>query len=171
MSTIYTIGYEGTDIERFVATLRAVRIDLLVDVRAIAASRKKGFSKTALRARLESEGIDYLHLVELGDPKPGREAAREGKIAEFERIYNEHLARPESVQSLAELEELAHKQSVCLLCYERDPKHCHRSIVTAQLVLRGLDYFDLYGDLPRRYDDFTIKIAGCYSREGTPATQ
>jgi uncharacterized protein (DUF488 family) len=167
MSTIYTIGYEGTDIDRFASTLVAVGIDLLVDVRAIAASRKKGFSKTALRERLGSEGIGYLHLVELGDPKSGREAAREGRIAEFRRIYKKHLTRKESTESLRDLLELARTKSVCLLCYERDPKHCHRSILTAHLVRNGLNHFDLYGDLPRRYDNFTAQITRRYSREST----
>ena len=63
MSVVYTIGYEGTDIDRFVATLKAVGIKVLADVRAVAVSRKKGFSKTALKARLEDEGIAYTHLV------------------------------------------------------------------------------------------------------------
>ena len=76
MTTVYTLGYEGTDIDKVVATLQAVGVKVLADVRAVALSRKKGFSKNALRTRLEAEGIAYVHLVELGDPKPGREAAR-----------------------------------------------------------------------------------------------
>ena len=67
MSVIYTIGYEGTDIDRCVATLKAVGVTVLADVRAVAVSRKKGFSKNGLRERLEAEGITYVHLVELGD--------------------------------------------------------------------------------------------------------
>ena len=78
MPLIYTIGYEGTDIERFVATLKIVGIKHLADVRAVAVSRKKGFSKSALSARLDAEGIQYFHFIELGDPKPGRDAARAG---------------------------------------------------------------------------------------------
>jgi uncharacterized protein (DUF488 family) len=76
MTTVYTIGYEGTDIDKMLATLKAVGVDVLADVRAVALSRKKGFSKTALRTRLEAEGIAYAHFVELGDPKAGRGAAR-----------------------------------------------------------------------------------------------
>jgi uncharacterized protein (DUF488 family) len=73
MSVLYTIGYEGADIDRFIATLKAVEVTVVADVRAVALSRKRGFSKTALRARLAAEGIAYVHLVELGDPKPGRD--------------------------------------------------------------------------------------------------
>src|SRR5690606_21613376 len=79
MSIVYTIGYEGTDIDRFVATLKAVGVRRLADVRAVALSRKKGFSKKSLAARLEAEDIEYLHFQALGDPKPGREAARAGQ--------------------------------------------------------------------------------------------
>ncbi len=81
MSVVYTIGYEGTDIDRFVATLKAVGVRRLADVRALALSRKKGFSKRSLAARLKAEGIDHIHLVGLGDPKTGREAARAGASA------------------------------------------------------------------------------------------
>lgn len=171
MNTVFTIGYEGTDIERFMATLHAVRIAALVDVRAIAISRKKGFSKTALRTRLNAEGIAYHHLNELGDPKPGRDAARAGRLGEFRQIYNNHLRSADAQASLKKLAELALAQSVCLLCFERDPTHCHRSIITAHLIPMGLKHFDLYGDLPRRYEDFsTIRACG-YSRQSLAAAE
>jgi uncharacterized protein (DUF488 family) len=171
MNTVFTIGYEGTDIDRFMATLHAVRIAVLADIRAVAISRKKGFSKNALRTRLNSEGIAYLHLNQLGDPKPGREAARTGRINEFRRIYTDHLRGADAQASLRELAELALAQSVCLLCFERDPKHCHRSIVTAHLLPMGLKHFDLYGDLPRRYEDFSPVSARCHSRQSLAAAE
>ena len=83
MTTVYTIGYEGTDIDRFIQTLRNVDVKVLADVRAVALSRKEGFSKSALSSRLEMEGISYIHFMELGDPKKGREAARAGKYEKF----------------------------------------------------------------------------------------
>src|SRR4051794_15641258 len=107
MRTIYTIGYEGTDIDRFAATLLAVGIEVLVDVRAIPLSRKPGFSKKRLANRMELEGIAYLHLVDLGDPKPGRTAAREGRYDDFVRIYQAHLKQPEPTLSLERLRMLA----------------------------------------------------------------
>ena len=91
MSVVYTVGYEGTDIDRFVATLKAAGVKRIADVRAVPISRKKGFSKKSLGARLEAEGIDYLHYVSLGDPKPGREAARAGQYRQFRAIYTQHL--------------------------------------------------------------------------------
>src|SRR6476660_5008483 len=106
VSTVYTIGYEGTDIERFIATLKAVGVKTLADVRAVALSRKKGFSKSALRARLEDEGIGYSHFVELGDPKPGREAARAGRYEAFRKVYTRHLDLATSKGALRSLSEL-----------------------------------------------------------------
>lgn len=90
-STLRTIGYEGATLEGFLAALRRSRVSLLIDVRAVAVSRRKGFSKTALAAALAEAGIGYLHLRDLGDPKPGREAARAGRMSEFRAIYSAHL--------------------------------------------------------------------------------
>lgn len=107
MNTIYTIGYEGTDIDRFVATLKAARIEMLVDVRALALSRKKGFSKKGLAARLDRDGVAYLHLVELGNPKVGRDAARAGQLAEWRHIYDQHLQGDGATGAMIMVEALA----------------------------------------------------------------
>ncbi len=169
MSVVYTVGYEGTDIDRFVATLKAVGIKTLADVRAVALSRKKGFSKTALRQRLEAEGINYLHFVALGDPKPGREAARNGRMAEFQRIYRKHLATSEAAQALLELESVVWTSPSCLLCFERDPSVCHRSIVTEKLSDSGVNVFDLFGDNPLAYVSHTEKLPSYHPRQSAAA--
>jgi uncharacterized protein (DUF488 family) len=169
MTIVYTIGYEGTDIERFVQTLKVVGITVLADVRAVALSRKKGFSKTALKAHLEREGIAYRHFFDLGDPKPGREAAREGRYAEFRRIYAKHLSTNAAQTALVALRETVKAAPTCLLCFERDPKECHRSIVAERLTMAGADVFDLYGDRPARYADHAAKLPRNHSREGAAA--
>ena len=91
MSVLFTVGYEGTDIERFVRTLKVAGVQQLVDVRAVPVSRKAGFSKKKLAARLAEEGIEYSHLVSLGDPRPGRDAARAGEFNLFRSIYEAHI--------------------------------------------------------------------------------
>lgn len=169
VSVVYTIGYEGTDIDRFVATLKAVGIEVLADVRAVAASRKKGFSKSALRARLEDEGIAYTHLVDLGDPKHGRDAARAGRYDEFRKIYYEHLDGVEPLAALDELSEVVGKRPTCLLCFERAPENCHRSIVADRLRDSGMEVFDLYGDDPNRYIRHAAKLPRYHPREGASA--
>jgi uncharacterized protein (DUF488 family) len=127
---ISTIGYEGAKLEDFVATLNHVDIDILVDIRERAQSRRKGFSKTALSEALASAGIDYLHLRELGDPKPGREAARRGDWEEFRSIFSEVVSSTTAQDAIRKIEEIARESRVCLLCYERDYTTCHRKIVS-----------------------------------------
>jgi uncharacterized protein (DUF488 family) len=136
---LYTIGYESATVERFLEALRAAGVQVVVDVRAIAASRRPGFAKTRLAESLRSAGIEYLHLRGLGTPAEGRAAARAGKHDELRRIYLEHLATGPARDDLDELARLvAADRSVCLLCLEADPEHCHRSLV-AETVRARLD--------------------------------
>jgi len=151
MKTIFTIGYEGTDIDRFVRTLIAVGIDAVADVRAVPLSRKKGFSKNILRERLAEVGIQYLPMQALGDPKPGREAAKAGDFDRFRDIYSAHIDQPEVMAKVAELAEDARDINICLLCFERDPKTCHRLIVGERMEPFGYTMMHLYGDDPQRY--------------------
>ena len=103
MSIIHTVGYEGADIDGVVAALRAAGVERLADVRAVAVSRKRGLSKKALAARLHDEGIEYRHLVALGTPKSGRDAARAGRGALFRTIYAAHVATEEAQGALRDL--------------------------------------------------------------------
>jgi len=128
MTTLFTIGYEHATSDAVLDELRRAKIDLLIDVRAVAASRRPGFSKRQLAAGLDERGIAYLHLRALGTPKEGRLAARSGKAEEMLRIYEAHLATPAAHEQLDELASLVRpgKQRLCLLCYERDVDQCHR---------------------------------------------
>ena len=147
MSVVYTIGYEKTDISRFVETLKAAGIRRLADVRAVALSRKLGFSKKGLAARLEENGIAYSHFAALGDPKPGREAARAGDVKRFRVIYGRQFRTREAQEDLRKLLELVRAEPTCLLCFERDPVHCHRSIIADRIVKKaGCGLCDLYVD-------------------------
>ena len=124
---IFTIGYEQTPAKAVLDELEHAGVKLLVDVRAVAASRRPGFSKTQLAAGLSERGISYLHLRGLGTPKEGRTAARSGKFDELHRIYAAHLKTPQAREQLDELASLITKAGpVCILCYERDHRQCHR---------------------------------------------
>ncbi|HKO71998.1 MAG TPA: DUF488 domain-containing protein, partial [Bradyrhizobium sp.] len=102
-------------------------VKLLVDVRAVTSSRRPGFSKNQLAAALDERGIAYLHLRGLGTPKEGRQAARSGKFDALHKIYAKHLKTSHAKEELDELTSLVKKSGpVCLLCYERDHRHCHR---------------------------------------------
>jgi len=125
-----TIGYERASVEEFVGTLKAARVSLVADVRDRAQSRRNGFSKTSLSQRLQTEGIHYIHLRELGDPKEGRIAARSGEMAKFKRIYSRVIRTPEAKRALDKIVELMDTYNVCLMCYERNHTDCHRTIIS-----------------------------------------
>jgi uncharacterized protein (DUF488 family) len=135
MHSLATIGYEATTMERFLAALRDEGVNLLVDVRAVASSRRPGFSKTKLAANLEEAGIEYRHLRALGTPADGRAAARAGRHAEMHAIFREHLATFDAQAELHTLAEWVQSgRHVCLLCFEADPAHCHRTLVADALA-------------------------------------
>jgi uncharacterized protein (DUF488 family) len=124
---LFTIGYEQTPAKAVLDELVEAGVKLLIDVRAVASSRRPGFSKTQLAAGLDERGIAYLHLRGLGTPKEGREAARSGKYDVLEKIYTKHLKTTQAREELDELSALVKKSGpVCILCYERDHQHCHR---------------------------------------------
>jgi uncharacterized protein (DUF488 family) len=134
---LLTIGYEGRTVDELIASLSEAGAELLIDVRAIAASRRPGFSKTALAGALGQAGIDYLHLRALGTPKPGRDAARKGRAAEMRAIFEAHLDTPEAELAFEQAHQAVLERRAALLCFERDPACCHRSIVAERLVERS----------------------------------
>lgn len=132
---VATVGYEGATPDRLVAALKDAGVATLVDVRAIANSRRPGFAKRALSAAMADAGIGYVHVPALGTPAAGREAARSGKPEVMRRIFGAHLAGTEAQAALAELGDRARREPVCLLCLEADPRHCHRTLVAEALGL------------------------------------
>ncbi len=134
---VATVGYEGATIGGLLAALRAAGVDLLVDVRALAVSRRPGFAKTRLAASLAGAGIEYRHLRALGTPADGRAAARAGRHAEMREVYAAHLATPDARAGLDALAALVQEgRRVCLLCFEADAAHCHRALVADALAAR-----------------------------------
>lgn len=137
MHRIATIGYEAATVRGFLDALGDADIQLLVDVRAVARSRRPGFAKTRLAGNLGEAGIEYLHLRRLGTPAEGRAAARGGHYDELRRIFLEHLGTPGAQEELDVLVDLVRSgRRVCLLCFEADPAHCHRSMVADALAER-----------------------------------
>lgn len=136
MDPVATIGYERAPQAEVIARLKAADVGLLIDVRAIAASRRAGFSKTLLSGSLNEAGIDYLHLRDLGTPKPGRQAARAGRIGEMRAIFDEHMTTAAALGALEYAIECARQRKVCLLCYEADPSCCHRTSVAERIAAR-----------------------------------
>ena len=140
-----TIGYESATQAAVIDCLQRAGVEVLVDVRAVAASRRAGFSKTLLAASLAEAGVDYVHLRSLGTPKAGRQAARSGRTEEMHRIYEAHLTEPEAQLQLAAAAEIVRERRAALLCYEADAARCHRRIVAQRLAeaIMGLEIEDL----------------------------
>lgn len=128
---VFTIGYEATTMAHFLAALHSAGVQRVIDVRALPLSRRPGFSKTTLAASLAEVGIGYVHLKALGTPKRGRDAAKKGDVATLETVYADQLALPEAQAQAARMLALAAEMPSALLCFERDPRHCHRTLLLA----------------------------------------
>ncbi|WP_395623787.1 DUF488 family protein [Sphingomonas daechungensis] len=140
---IFTIGYEGATVGEFLEALTQAGVKRVIDVRAVPNSRRPGFSKTPLRNALAEVGIGYVHLRALGTPADGRAAARAGKQMELERIYAGQLELPEAIAQGAQMAGLAQEEPSAVLCYERDPAGCHRSLLL-EAVAPGAEVVHLY---------------------------
>jgi uncharacterized protein (DUF488 family) len=137
MQTLFTIGYEKAKPAAVLDELKRAQVDLLVDTRAVAASRRPGFSKRQLAASLDEAGISYVHLQKLGTPAEGRAAARAGDYDTLWRIYDKHIKSRDAQAALDELLALIKSgQRIALLCYCRDPSACHRSRIVANVKKR-----------------------------------
>lgn len=125
---VYTIGYEGLDIEAFMTLLAVHSIETVVDIRELPLSRKPGFSKKALASVLNLSGLEYVHMVDLGCPKSVRDRYREdGNWTRYTEDFLKHLKTQGA--AIAELSDLVNSSSCALLCYEADFNFCHRSMV------------------------------------------
>lgn len=140
---LFTIGYEGTTQTEFIAALQTAGVERVIDVRAVPLSRRPGFSKNVLAASLREAGIDYVGLKALGTPAEGREAARKGKHDVLERVYANQLELPEAIVQAAQMRELAEEKPSALLCFERDPAGCHRTLLV-KAVASDVEVVDLF---------------------------
>jgi len=129
--------------QAFIDCLRGARVEVLADVRAVPLSRRPGFSKNILTAELREAGIDYAGFKALGTPPAGRTAARRNDLATLSHIYAGQLAMPDALAQGAMLQDLARERSVALLCFEREPACCHRSLL-AQTLFADAEIIDLF---------------------------
>lgn len=130
---LVSIGYEGRDVDDLIRSLKLQNVQVLVDVRLTPISRKRGFSKSALRDALEAAGIDYVHFKELGNPKDNRDAYREGAREALDR-FAQVLDGEAAGAALRHVSELLQDEVVAVLCYERDHTQCHRHQVIDALL-------------------------------------
>jgi len=83
---------------------------------------------------LADEEIDYVHLRALGTPADGRAAARAGRHDDLVRIYAGQLELPEAIAQGAQMLDLASETPSAVLCYERDPADCHRTLLLSAIA-------------------------------------
>ena len=141
---LFTIGYEGSTQAEVIGRLKTAGVEVLVDVRAVAASRRAGFSKTLLGQSLKAEGVDYLHLRALGTPKAWRDAARKGDVATMHAIFNAHMQEPDAEAAFQNLRHVAGQKRVALLCFEAEACGCHRAVLADRLAREdGAEVMDL----------------------------
>jgi uncharacterized protein (DUF488 family) len=146
MRRVFTIGYEQATQAAVIDALQEAGVELLADIRFLPLSRRPGFSKSSLKAAAEEAGIAYRHFKQLGTPAEGREAAKRGDHAGLARVYVGQLELPEAMAQMGELREIAREKRVALLCYERDPATCHRSLLF-DAAFDGFERVDLEPDL------------------------
>jgi uncharacterized protein (DUF488 family) len=126
--SIYTIGYEGVDMSGFLALLRKSNVETVVDIRELPLSRKPGFSKKGLGETLNLNGFEYMHVPELGCPKPVRDQYRsDANWKRYQQGFLRYLEQQDEV--IAEMAGLVSTTTCALLCFEADYNYCHRSMV------------------------------------------
>jgi uncharacterized protein (DUF488 family) len=130
---IFTIGYEGLGIDRFLEILKDNSIRTLLDCRYNAISMNPDFSKNRLDSHLKTKGIGYEHLRHLGIPGEIRKA---GNAIEW---YIENVM-PNIHASVIDRFE----QPVCFMCMEADVRRCHRKIILDAFREQGFEGRDLY---------------------------
>jgi uncharacterized protein (DUF488 family) len=165
---ILTIGYEGASVDGFLHTLKAASATTLLDVRELPLSRRKGFSKNVLAEILTSAGIHYQHERAFGAPRHIRHRLREdGDLARYFADFREYLATQRAV-----LDTLAQTLSgaVALLCYERNPIECHRSVVATALARRAKSTVE-HLSVPLHGLKQTSRTSHPHPRQGLSATE
>lgn len=137
-NSIYTIGYEGLSLEQFIRKLKDSNIQQVIDLREIALSRKNGFSKGMLENELRNAGIRYKHYPSLGSPKEIRhQLHQDWDYKKFFEEYKEHVKDKDVQESIKDVEGLSKVRKTVLLCFEKDFKSCHRSIIAEELNKAG----------------------------------
>lgn len=156
--TLYTIGYEGIPPSTFKTVMELNDIDYLIDTRAVPQSRKAGFSKQALVDAFATKTTTYCIGEGLGNPKAGRDAAKRGDTAEFHRIYKAHLQTPPAQALVADIVRRVVKEGkrICLMCYEKDPTTCHRSLIAEEVRCMAFMYHNHPMEVIDLFEDITV---------------
>ena len=166
LTNLFTIGYEGATLADFLRQLKNAGVSVLVDVRELPLSRRRGFSKSSLASLLEEHGIQYMHKRELGAPREIRNGLRDtGDYTTYFKRFNAYLkTQGEALEHL--VDECV--GAVALMCFERNPKECHRSAVARELG-KLTEIEPVHLDVEERHGSVREE-AGMRTRQGAAAT-
>lgn len=129
---LFTLGYEGLIPEEFLNRLRKNNINILVDVREVPRSRKKGFSNAQLENMLCLHGIKYVHIQKLGSPSSIRKKIKEN--ANYDYFFDKYRKYLKTqIEELKTLQKMIESSTCCLMCFEKDFKICHRKIIAGEM--------------------------------------
>lgn len=129
MDYIFTAGYQGEELDRFIQKINVQNINLIIDIRQNPFSRKPGFSGKSLEKALKENKIGYLHIKELGTPEPLRSYLKKTNDYEgFFEQYQEFIMQYKEV--ILDLIDLTRDYNICLLCFEKDAHFCHRKVIS-----------------------------------------
>ena len=134
--SVFTIGYQLRSGPEVVDRLVSAGVDVLIDVRETPWSYKQDFRAAALQDTLATHGIDYVHAEFAGNPKTLRRQAQSHDACLD--LYEEHLSEESDVLTKlsALLEEIwGMGKRPCLMCYERHPGDCHRSVLLSSWTI------------------------------------
>lgn len=124
-----SVGYEQhKSVDDFARLLADAGIELLIDVRELPVSRRRGFAKSALAAALAEHSVEYVHARSMGNPKPLRDLYKSGNVAAG-RAGFEELLRKNRIDELQELSETVQEKRAALMCVEDDENICHRQVI------------------------------------------
>ena len=149
-SDLFTMGYEGQTIDSFLNRMLERRVQTILDVRRNPISHKYGFSKSAMRNCSARVGIAYVHLPQLGIPNSFRKELK--TPADYERLFEEYETSllPQAPEAFLEACRTATEARSALMCFEGDPRFCHRGRLAARMACEtGLRVVHLRSDTDR----------------------
>lgn len=131
---LFTVGYEGRDVDLFLNILIKNDIDVLIDVRKNPFSMKFDFTKNSLKNYLENSDIRYLHIPQLGIEGEKRKDLL--TLKDYEKLfeYYEKTTIKDNPELLDKIAELSRSHRVALMCFEANVNMCHRGVIARNIV-------------------------------------
>lgn len=136
---VWTIGHSTRSLEDFIRILKSFNIEMLVDIRTFPGSRRyPHFNKEFLSRALPEEGIQYIHMIELGGRrKPDPHSVNTSWRHPSFRGYADYMQTASFHQAADKLQELASRYRLVYMCSEAMWWKCHRSLVSDYLKVKG----------------------------------